>query len=139
MIASVDFWCHDGVVRPGYGVSFPWFTFTTQYSSIPNIKASLIKLSHSVAIVDYIYCYAFVQKTVTVCLDSFYIVSSYIKWVRHLRYIHLCYHHFPVLRPILVLKGEQGFVGYKSGTVRLECNKATYETIQVRQNSRNLK
>jgi len=34
-------------------------------------------------------------------------------------------------RPILVLKGEQGFVGYKSGTVRLECNKATYETIQV--------
>ena len=34
-------------------------------------------------------------------------------------------------RPILVLKCEQGFVGYKSGTVRLECNKATYETIQV--------
>jgi len=34
-------------------------------------------------------------------------------------------------RPILVLKCEQGFVGYKNGTVRLECNKATYESIQV--------
>jgi len=36
-----------------------------------------------------------------------------------------------VNRPILVLKCEQGFVGYKTGTVKLECNKATYETIQV--------
>lgn len=32
-------------------------------------------------------------------------------------------------RPILVLKCEQGFVGPKG--VRLECNKANYETIQV--------
>lgn len=35
-------------------------------------------------------------------------------------------------RPILVLKCEQGFVGYKAGSaIRLECNRATYETIQV--------
>jgi len=37
----------------------------------------------------------------------------------------------PCVRPILVLKSDQGFVGYKSGSVKLECNKATYETIQV--------
>ena len=31
-----------------------------------------------------------------------------------------------------MLKCEQGFVGYKSaGSNKLECNKATYETIQV--------
>lgn len=31
-----------------------------------------------------------------------------------------------------MLKSEQGFVGYKAGSnVRLECNRATYETIQV--------
>jgi fascin 1/2 len=31
-----------------------------------------------------------------------------------------------------VLKCEQGFVGYKStSSYKLECNKATYETIQV--------
>lgn len=35
-------------------------------------------------------------------------------------------------RPILVLKCEQGYVGYKSnGLFRLECNKASYETIGV--------
>ncbi|GLH06603.1 Protein singed [Gryllus bimaculatus] len=35
-------------------------------------------------------------------------------------------------KPILVLKCEQGFVGYKSASSpKLECNKATYETIQV--------
>ena len=35
-------------------------------------------------------------------------------------------------RPILVLKCDQGFVGYKgAGSVKLECNKASYETIQV--------
>ena len=35
-------------------------------------------------------------------------------------------------RPVLVLKCDQGFVGYKSATsTRLECNKATYETIVV--------
>ena len=37
------------------------------------------------------------------------------------------------LRPILVLKSDQGFVGYKSGSSsnKLECNKANYEAIQV--------
>lgn len=35
-------------------------------------------------------------------------------------------------RPILVLKCEQGFVGYRTpGNLKLECNKATYETILV--------
>lgn len=33
--------------------------------------------------------------------------------------------------PILVLKCEQGFVGLRQGTTKLECNKATYETIVV--------
>jgi hypothetical protein len=40
-----------------------------------------------------------------------------------------CYWSF---RPMLVLKSEQGFVGYKSGSnCKLECNKANYEAIQV--------
>lgn len=43
--------------------------------------------------------------------------------------------HYPCFvccRPILVLKCEQGFVGYKSPqSPKLECNKASYETIQV--------
>jgi len=35
-------------------------------------------------------------------------------------------------RPILVLKCEQGFVGYKSSSsARLECNKTNYETVHV--------
>jgi len=35
-------------------------------------------------------------------------------------------------RPVLVLKCEQGFVGYKAtGSVKLECNKANYEMIRV--------
>lgn len=35
-------------------------------------------------------------------------------------------------RPMLVLKSDQGFVGYKSGSsCKLECNKASYEAIQV--------
>lgn len=34
-------------------------------------------------------------------------------------------------RPILVLKCEQGFVGVRQGSCKLECNKATYETIVV--------
>ena len=39
---------------------------------------------------------------------------------------------FLVNRPVLVLKCEQGFVDYKSkGSSLLECNKATYEAIQV--------
>ncbi len=29
------------------------------------------------------------------------------------------------------MKCDQGFVGYRTGTIKLECNKATYETIQV--------
>lgn len=42
------------------------------------------------------------------------------------------YFFYLVNRPILVLKCEQGFVGYKSSSnPKLECNKATYETIQV--------
>nr|CAH7766797.1 unnamed protein product [Callosobruchus chinensis] len=42
------------------------------------------------------------------------------------------YYFYLVNRPILVLKCEQGFVGYKSASSpKLECNKATYETIQV--------
>ena len=42
------------------------------------------------------------------------------------------YFFYLVNRPILVLKSEQGFVGYKAnGNAKLECNKATYETIQV--------
>ena len=37
-----------------------------------------------------------------------------------------------VNRPVLVLKCDQGFVDYKSkGSSQLECNKASYETIQV--------
>ena len=35
-------------------------------------------------------------------------------------------------RPVLVLKGEQGFVGRMSSSSKcLECNRANYETIQV--------
>ena len=42
------------------------------------------------------------------------------------------YYFYLINRPILVLKCDQGFVGYKgAGSVKLECNKATYETIQV--------
>ncbi|XP_046660991.1 protein singed isoform X5 [Homalodisca vitripennis] len=42
------------------------------------------------------------------------------------------YFFYLVNRPILVLKCEQGFVGFKAGSsIRLECNRATYETIQV--------
>jgi len=42
------------------------------------------------------------------------------------------YFFYLINRPILVLKCDQGFVGYKAaGSVKLECNKANYETIQV--------
>jgi len=41
------------------------------------------------------------------------------------------FYFYLVNRPILVLKCDQGFVGYRTGTIKLECNKATYETIQV--------
>jgi len=42
------------------------------------------------------------------------------------------YFFYLINRPILVLKCEQGFVGYKAaGNWKLECNKAVYECIQV--------
>lgn len=42
------------------------------------------------------------------------------------------YFFYLINRPVLVLKCDQGFVGYKSNSsTRLECNKATYETIVV--------
>merc|ERR1711881_167402 len=42
------------------------------------------------------------------------------------------YYFYLINRPVLVLKCDQGFVGYKSSASnKLECNKATYETIQV--------
>jgi hypothetical protein len=43
------------------------------------------------------------------------------------------YFFYLVNRPVLVLKCEQGFVGYRAaaGSSKLECNKASYETIQV--------
>jgi len=42
------------------------------------------------------------------------------------------YFFYLINRPILVLKCEQGFVGYRAaGSPRLECNKASYATIQV--------
>ena len=42
------------------------------------------------------------------------------------------YYFYLINRPVLVLKCDQGFVGYKSSnSSRLECNKASYETILV--------
>ncbi|XP_017770932.1 PREDICTED: protein singed [Nicrophorus vespilloides] len=42
------------------------------------------------------------------------------------------YFFYLINRPILVLKCEQGFVGYKAANnPKLECNKASYECIQV--------
>lgn len=43
------------------------------------------------------------------------------------------YFFYLINRPVLVLKCDQGFVGYKTpgNSNRLECNKATYETIVV--------
>lgn len=42
-----------------------------------------------------------------------------------------------VYSPILVLKCEQGFVGLRGqGTCKLECNKASYETILVERGER---
>lgn len=46
---------------------------------------------------------------------------------------------FVVRRPILVLKCDQGFVGYKNGSnTKLECNKANYEAIQVERGPKGL-
>jgi len=42
------------------------------------------------------------------------------------------FHFYLANRPLLVLKCDQGFVGYKAaGSSRLECNKASYATIKV--------
>lgn len=42
------------------------------------------------------------------------------------------FYFYLINRPILVLKCEQGFVGYRApGSNKLECNKAVYETILV--------
>lgn len=41
-------------------------------------------------------------------------------------------------RPILVLKCEQGFVGYRAGSNKLECNKANYEAVQVERGPKGL-
>ncbi|XP_065203609.1 protein singed [Planococcus citri] len=47
------------------------------------------------------------------------------------------YFFYLINRPILVLKSDQGFVGYKAGAnFQLECNKASYETIQVERSDR---
>jgi len=44
-----------------------------------------------------------------------------------------CKYYFNLInRPVLVLKGEQGFVGYRAaGNLKLQCNKATYAAEQV--------
>jgi len=43
-----------------------------------------------------------------------------------------CYYFYLINRPVLVLKCDQGFVGYKSSASnKLECNKANYEMIVV--------
>lgn len=42
------------------------------------------------------------------------------------------FYFYLINRPILVLKCEQGFVGYRAGSgSKLECNKANYEAVQV--------
>merc|ERR1719361_1333714 len=47
------------------------------------------------------------------------------------------YYFYLINRPVLVLKCDQGFVGYKSSnSSRLECNKASYETILVDEETR---
>ncbi|XP_064478773.1 protein singed-like isoform X2 [Ornithodoros turicata] len=49
------------------------------------------------------------------------------------------FHFFLVNRPLLVLRCDQGFVGYKSpSSPKLECNKAQYETIIVERAERGL-
>ncbi|ODM93290.1 Protein singed [Orchesella cincta] len=49
------------------------------------------------------------------------------------------YYFYLINRPILVLKCEQGYVGYKTNACpRLECNKATYETIQVERDDKGI-
>ncbi|XP_055303663.1 protein singed [Sitodiplosis mosellana] len=47
------------------------------------------------------------------------------------------FYFYLINRPILVLKCEQGFVGLRThSTTKLECNKATYETILVERSAK---
>lgn len=47
------------------------------------------------------------------------------------------FYFYLINRPILVLKCEQGFVGLRTqSTTKLECNKATYETILVERSNK---
>lgn len=49
------------------------------------------------------------------------------------------FYFYLINRPTLVLKCEQGFVGFKSGaSPKLECNKAAYETIQVEKDEKGI-
>lgn len=49
------------------------------------------------------------------------------------------YYFYLINRPVLVLRCEQGFVGPKSTTSpKLECNKASYETIRVERCERDI-
>ncbi|CAG7836451.1 unnamed protein product [Allacma fusca] len=49
------------------------------------------------------------------------------------------FYFYLINRPILVLKCEQGYVGYKTSNMpRLECNKASYETIQVERDDKGI-
>ena len=50
-----------------------------------------------------------------------------------------CYYFYLINRPVLVLKCDQGFVGYKSSSSnKLECNKANYEMIVVERTDRGM-
>lgn len=49
------------------------------------------------------------------------------------------FYFYLINRPSLVLKCEQGFVGFKSqSSQKLECNKASYETIIVERDEKGL-
>lgn len=49
------------------------------------------------------------------------------------------FYFYLINRPILVLKCEQGFVGYRGvGNCKLECNKAMYETILVERSEKGI-
>ena len=49
------------------------------------------------------------------------------------------YFFYLINRPVLVLKCDQGFVGYKSSSSnKLECNKANYEMIVVERTDRGM-
>jgi fascin 1/2 len=48
------------------------------------------------------------------------------------------FYFYLINRPILVLKCDQGFVGYRAGSNKLECNKANYEAVQVERGPKGL-